>query len=84
MTKESTIPNTNVKSYLDRAINIMNEQDTLAQDLKELKIEAKDNGVDMKAFMGALKEIRKPTEPVLKAKINAYLEEGGQFKLFAI
>ena len=84
MTKESTIPNTNVKSYLDRAINIMNEQDTLAEDLKELILEAKENGINSKAFSLALKELRKPIDAEVKRLVNVYTEEGGQFKLFAV
>ncbi len=75
--------NTDVKSYLDRANNILNEIDTLTEDKKELWAEMKSEGIDTKAFAIALKEIRKPMDAALRAKVNVYLEVKGQFILFA-
>lgn len=70
-------------SYLRRACNILDEIDTLKEDLSELKKELKAQGIDPKAFALALKEKRKPIDAGLKAKVNAYLEQDGQFQLFA-
>ena len=83
MTKPATQGDNSVKSYIDRAKNIMDEQDTLAEDMKELWAEAKGNGVDVKAAKAALKEIRKPVDKEFKDKVNSYLEVAGQFVLFA-
>jgi uncharacterized protein (UPF0335 family) len=84
MTKPATVgDNSAVKSYIDRATNIMTEQETLAEDLKELWQEAKDNGLDTKALKAAVKELRKPIDDDFKQKVNYYIEATGQVRLFA-
>lgn len=82
-TKPSQLSNAKAADYLKRACNIMDEQETLKADFDELKEEAKDNGIDMKAFAVALKEIRKPLDSGMKKNANSYLAEYGQLSLFA-
>ena len=83
MTKPAPSGDNSVKSYIDRAMNIMTEQDTLAEDLKELWAEAKERGVDVKAAKVAIRQLRTPIDPEFKATVNSYLEVAGQFVLFA-
>lgn len=76
--------NSDVKAIITRMIVILTEQDTLAEDMKELKLEAKNKGLDAKAISLAIKEIRKPIEKALKEKANQYFREsGGNYDLFA-
>lgn len=83
MTTPATVGDNSIKSYIDRAINIMNEQDTLTEDLKELMKEAKNNSIDTKAMKTAIRQIRTPIDSEFKAVVNSYLEVHGQFLLFA-
>lgn len=83
MAKE-TPQNVDIKGYLDRAINIETEIDTLKEDRKELNAEMKQNGVDSKAFGIALKQMRKPLDADLMIKANTYLHEAEQLPLFAL
>lgn len=82
MTQPAKAGDNSAKSYIDRAINIMTEQDTLKEDLKELFEEAKNNGEDVKAMRIAIRQIRTPIEDELKEKVNSYLEVKGQLLLF--
>jgi uncharacterized protein (UPF0335 family) len=76
--------NSEAKALITRILNVMSEQDTLAEDLKELKSEGKTKDLDMKAVMIAVKELRKPIEKDLKLKANQYFREsGGNYDLFA-
>ena len=76
--------NVSIKDYLAHANNIENELDTLKEDKKELNAEMKDNGVDLKAFAVALKQMRKPIEAELMIKVNSYLNDSDQLPLFAL
>ncbi len=76
--------NSEEKALIKRILNVMQEQDTLAEDLKELKAEGKGKGLDMKAIALAVKEHRSPIEKELKTKANIYFREsGGNYDLFA-
>lgn len=84
MTKPATVgDNSDAKSIMSRAENIMNEQDTLAEDLKELWEEGKSKGHDIKAMKAAIKAKRKPLDDDFKQKVNYYSEVTGQGRLFA-
>jgi len=86
MTKSATIGD-NSATYIKRWLNILAEQDTLAEDLKELKAEIKANGFDkndMKAMALAIKEHRAiPEKPVREKANQFFLESGGQYSIFA-
>lgn len=76
--------NSEIKSIINRILNIMSERDTLDEDLKELKAEAKAKGLDSKALALALKEHRKPIDDNTKQLANTYFKEsGGNYDLFA-
>lgn len=76
--------NSEAKAFIERMLNIMTEQDTLAGDLKELKAKAKEKGMDMKAISLAIKEHRSPVDRGVKFKANQYFKEsGGNYDLFA-
>ena len=70
------------KAIITRLCTLLDEQDGLAEDIKELKLEAKAGGLDMKALGIAIKQIRKPLEDELKATANSYMEASGQMALF--
>lgn len=80
---DSTPSNTDVKGYFTRFETMLNEQETLADDMKELKTEATGKGIDVKAMLYAVKQKRKPMEKALKEKINFYMNADGQGDLFA-
>ena len=84
MTKPATVgDNSGVKSYIDRITNILNERDTLTEDLSEMFKEFKNGGGDVKALKAALKELRKPIDSDFKEKVNSYIMVAGQYQLFA-
>ncbi len=71
------------KDIIKRMLNIMTEQDTLSEDLKELKAEAKAKGLNMKAIALAIKEHRNPIDEDVKQSANIYFKEsGGNYDLF--
>lgn len=74
--------NADPKTIITRLCTLLDEQDGLAEDIKELKVEAKAAGLDMKALGIAIKEIRKPLDEELKAIVNTYIEANGQHALF--
>ena len=83
MTTPATVgDNQDVVSFVNRAKSLMDEQDALAEDLKELWAEAKGKGHDTKALKAAVKEIRKPIDTEFKAKVNSYIMVAGQYQLF--
>lgn len=65
--------NADVKKYAERVISSLDEKDGLSEDIKELKVEAKENGIDMKALDEAIKYHRKPPEKDHVATVNKYL-----------
>lgn len=79
--------NTDSANIIKRWLNILNEVDTLQEDLKELKEEAKGKGfgkVEMKAMALVIKEHRKPLEVNVKAYANEYFaNSNGQYVIFA-
>lgn len=79
--------NNDVKAIIGRILNVMTEQDTLAEDLKELKEELKAKSLDPKAIKGimlAIKEHRSPIDRAIKESANHYFREsGGNYDLFA-
>jgi len=77
------LPNTDVKSYADRLINIETEIATLGQDKKELKEEAKASGVNIKALVAAVKIKMKERDLETEAVVNQYLGELGEQMYFA-
>ena len=84
MTKPATVgDNSEAKSIMSRAENIMDEIDVKNEDLKELWTEAKSKGHDIKAMKVVLKEKRKPLDDDFKQKVNYYSEATGQRRLFA-
>jgi len=70
------------KTIINRLCTLLDEKDGLAEDIKELKAEAKASGLDMKALQIAVKQIRKPLDEELKAAANSYIEASGQMALF--
>lgn len=78
------LSNSEIASYQKRYGLILDGQETSKEEMADLKAEMKAAGIDLKAFAIAMKEIRKPIDPGLKAKANEYLEQGGQFQLFAL
>ena len=78
-----TQSNTDIKSYADRLINIETEIATLAEDKKELKEEAKANGVDVSALTAAVKIKMKERDKAKEAKVNEYLNVLGEQMYFA-
>ncbi len=84
MTEATIGHNTEIQGIIKRMLNIMTEQDTLAEDLKELKLEAKDKGIDGKALAIAIKEHRCPIDKNTRALANTYFSNsGGQYEIFA-
>ncbi len=76
--------NSDASALIKRMLNVLTEQDTLAEDLKELKAEWKAAGFDTKALSLALREHRNPVDADVKAKANQYFKEsGGNYDLFA-
>ena len=79
--------NTDSANIIKRWLNILNEIDTLQEDLKELKEEAKGKGfgkVEMKAMAIAVKEHRNERNAHLTQTANKFfLESGGQYSIFA-
>ncbi len=76
--------NIEIQGIIKRMLAIMTEQDTLAEDLKELKAEAKGKGIDSKALSIAIKEHRNPVEQNTKNLANVYFSNsGGQYDIFA-
>lgn len=76
--------NLEISGIVKRMLNILTEQDTLAEDLKELKAEAKAKGMNAKALALALKEHRAPIDEDIKQLANTYFKEsGGNYDLFA-
>ena len=67
---------------IKRLCTLLDEADGLAEDIKELKAEAKAGGLNTKALMAAIKEIRNPLDDEIKATINSYLDANGQHALF--
>jgi uncharacterized protein (UPF0335 family) len=49
-------------SYVDRLMNLVDEKERVAEDIKELKAEAKENGVDAKALVATVKLKRETAE----------------------
>ncbi len=78
----STGHNTDAKAIITRLCTLLDEADGLAEDIKELKAEAKAGGLDMKALGIAIRQIRKPLDEELKAAANSYMEANGQHALF--
>lgn len=78
----SVANNSDIAGYFKRVENILNKQETLAEDFKELMLEAKNAGIEVKALKIALKEKRKPLDKSLKEKINFYMNATGQGELF--
>ncbi len=74
--------NADAKAIITRICTLLDEQDGLAEDIKELKAEAKAAGFDMKALGIAIKQIRKPLDEELKIVVNSYIEANGQTALF--
>lgn len=74
--------NIDAKTIISRLCTLLDEQDGLAEDISELKKEAKAGGLDMKALGIAVKQIRKPLDEELKATVNSYIEDSGQMALF--
>ena len=74
--------NTDPKTIINRLCALLDEADGLAEDISELKKEAKEAGIDMKALGIAIKQIRKPLDEELKATANSYIEASGQHALF--
>ncbi len=88
MTNPATIgDNATAGAYIKRWLNILSEQDTLSEDLKELKIEIKAGGFDksdMKAMALAVKEHRAIPEKPIREKANQFFaDSGGQYVIFA-
>ena len=88
MTKPATIgDNADAAGIIKRWLNILSEVDTLQEDLKELKEEAKGKGfgkVEMKAMAIAVKEHRSERNAHLTATANKFFaDSGGQYTIFA-
>ena len=84
MTKPATVgDNSDVKSFVDRAGNIMDEIEGGNESLKDLWVEAKAKGLDVKALKAVVKQSRKPIDDDFKQKVNYYSEATGQGRLFA-
>ncbi len=54
----STTARDELRSYADRATNLIEERDRINEDLREVMNEAKDSGFDTKILRKAIKEIR--------------------------
>lgn len=76
--------NNDVKGYADRIGNIMTEQDTLREDLKEIYLEAKEKGVDVKALRSAIAIKRKEKDQPHRQKVNEYLQTMGEPVQYAL
>jgi uncharacterized protein (UPF0335 family) len=79
--------NATAAGYIKRWLNILSEQDTLSEDLKELKAEIKANGFDkndLKAMTLVVKEHRQIPEKPVREKANQFFaDSGGQYLIFA-
>lgn len=76
--------NNDQQAIIKRMLTILSEQDTLTEDMKELKKEAKALGMKAKAIALALREHRKPVDEDTKNLANQYfLGSGGQYSIFA-
>lgn len=82
-TKPSQISNNPVGELLKRAGQLEDDMDAVKAEKKDLAKEIKDEGIKMKEFRAALKEMRKPLDPEFKRTVNLYLEQGGQYAMFA-
>ena len=84
MTKAtSALSNTQIKDYTKRVLAVNNEIREAKDSLKELFLEAKGNGIDVKALKAAVRIIENTPEPELRETINFYLETTGQLRFFA-
>lgn len=66
-----------VKSYADRLVRLLEEADTVREDIRELKAEAKDKGIDPKALAIVAKRRSESAEArhkreALEDKIDEY------------
>ncbi len=75
--------NADVKEMADRYVRILDEQDTLKEDAKELLAEAKGKGIDTKAFKDAVRLGRKEQNEEHKVTVNMYLKRMGHSEYFA-
>lgn len=80
---KAAISNTDVGNFIKRFCTIEDEMDDLKAEKKDLCAEMKAAGINMKAFRAAVKEIRKPMPEEIKITVNLYLQQSGQYSLFA-
>lgn len=71
-------PDGAIKGYVDRLRNLEEEKQTISEDIKELKTEMKDNGVDAKAVSVVVKHLLEDSEK--RAKRLALAEKVDQYK----
>lgn len=74
----NTDPSGTVKSFADRLNNLIDEKETNAEDIRELKAEAKEAGVDPKALAAVVKQQREDAEQ--RAKRLAHEEVVDQYR----
>ncbi len=75
--------NTHIKSIVERMMRLLDDKESIEEDIKELKKEAKGQGFNMKALNLVIKEHRKPIEQEIKITSNLYFKNsGGQYLLF--
>lgn len=74
----------NVKKIADRVCLILDEIDTLNEDLKAVYAEAKEHEIDIKALKAAIKSKRKEIALDYRKNVNDYLDDLEEPPLFAI
>lgn len=67
LSSNSGVP-TNLKSYVERMVALKTEQQSLAEDIKELKVEAKANDIDPKVLVAIVKREMEDAETAEKRR----------------
>lgn len=76
--------NISVKDFAMRICNLEDEKEALNSDINEIYDEASENDIDKKALRQAVKAKRKEIDADYKQRVNDYLDELGEPKLFAL
>lgn len=76
--------NNDVGAIAKRLITLLDERDGLNEDIKELYLEAKGEGLDVPALRQAIMLKRKDRNVKRMVTVNDYLERMGELPFFAL